>query len=149
MATKEKKTGEEIVGRFAAVDETFEQLEARRRARARDLLRRVLSDLSLQDDLCREARMHRDGFHGRSEHPGWARRLAEVLRNPEGRYSTPLRKQVFEYARELHSEHRSGDSEALSLVEFLTARMKVPVLSEIAHELVGKSQKESPHVYGN
>ena len=93
--------------------------------------------------------MHRDGFHLRSEHPDWARRLAEVLRNPEGRYSSSFRKQVFDYARELHSENQAGDPGTLSLVEFLTARMTVPVLSEIARELYGKSQKESRHVYAN
>jgi hypothetical protein len=146
MSTDCGKTAQDILGSYTRLEETFESYEARRLAWVRDVLRRVVTEIALQEKLATELKVRREGFFVRSEYPDWARRLAEVLRNPDGKYSEGTRKLVYGFARDLHAEAAGPRVLGRPLAEFLVRDGSVPVLSDIARELLSApgSQADQP-----
>ena len=134
MATTASKRASDILAPFVRISASFGDYENDRRAHVRELLRRVLVNVGLQQELCAEMRIRRQGYPTRSEYPDWALRLAEVIRNPEHKYSRAVRELVFQYGKQLHEESADpGNTSALAT--YLTTELDVPVLSAIAREL--------------
>jgi hypothetical protein len=100
------------------------------------LLRKVLTDIGLQNKLAAEYPAASRDFPVGSPYPSWARHLAYVLRDPEGRFSAETRRSLFEVSHSMLEELDTDESGRLVTQAVLRADLQTPVLTAIARDLV-------------
>lgn len=123
----------DVLRKYHELELTFDQVERKRVARRCDLLKRVLDDAELREELAGEASRRQGAFPIRTAHPDWAVRLAEVLENPAR--SATVRCALVDYSRQLYAEavETSGFQ---PLAEWLTTTVTMPILSDLARDLL-------------
>lgn len=124
-----RKTADDILRRYRAMPETYETVETARVTQAKELLRRVLVDVALQDELSGEYLSRQRGFP-RSSHPDWAVGLAYGLVKDEPR----ARRTIWDYGKQLHDEASASDNQPLATL--LAREIEIRILSDVARGLL-------------
>lgn len=133
MGDSTAKSAQEIVAALAACTESYDGLRVRVADHAYGVLRRVLSEVPLQRVLCAELSTEQRGYPVHSEHPAWARQLADVLLDPRRRHSEDVKRNVYEVCQVLCHEYATAGERPT--MEYLATAYEVPVLSSIARDL--------------
>lgn len=123
----------DVLRKYRELDLTFDQVERKRVACHCEMLKRVLDDGELRKELAGEASRRQGAFPIRTAHPDWAVRLAAEVQNPAR--SVAVRRALVDGSLQLYAEAIES-SGFQPLAEWLTTTEDVPILSDIARDLL-------------
>jgi hypothetical protein len=129
-----KKNATEILANLEEIPQDYREVKQVHAKSNRDVLRRLLGDITMQRELCHAFTVRKQGYPINSSYPDWAYDLGHLLIDPKKVYSEEIKELVFDYCVKLVGEF--GGNEEYYLDYF--REHQVPLLSEIAWDLTVK-----------